>query len=416
MDFDVAIIGAGAAGVAAARRLAGLGFSVAVLEASARIGGRGWTHSVAGLALDLGCGWLHSAERNPWTTIAEAAGFAIDRRTPAWGTQYRDLGFSPSEQAAARAAMAAWHERLETAPPPSDCAADALEPGGKWNGYIQAISGFINGAELERISITDYLTYDDHATDQNWRVLAGYGTLIAASLPSPINLYLSTPVDAVALEAGGVALTTAGGTLRARAAILTASTAVLAGSAMRLPSVLDPWRHAATRLPLGRDEKLFFEILGDNFLAAETHLFGNPHDRRTGAYYIRPLDRPVVECFLGAAGAGIVADEGPAAAFAFALDQLTALLGADVRRRLRPLIASGWSRMTYIGGAYSHALPGQAAARRDLARPCEQRIFFAGEATHTYDFSTAHGAYASGLRAAEEVAAVLAPATLEAAR
>jgi monoamine oxidase len=46
------------------------------------------------MRLDLGCGWLHSADRNPWTRIAEAAGFAVDRRAPAWGRQYQDIGFS----------------------------------------------------------------------------------------------------------------------------------------------------------------------------------------------------------------------------------------------------------------------------------------------------------------------------------
>ena len=63
--------------------------------------------------------------------------------------------------------------------------------------------------------------------------------------------------------------------------------------------------------------------------------------------------------------------------------------------------------MTFVGGAYSHALPGHATARKDLALPFEQRLFFAGEATHTDDFSTAHGAYDSGLRAAEEAIAAL---------
>src|ERR671910_408898 len=101
-DVDVVIVGAGAAGAAAARRLAESGLSVMLLEATARVGGRAWTYSIADLPLDLGCGWLHSADRNPWTRIAEAGGFVVDHREPAWGVQYRDLGFSKSEQAAAR--------------------------------------------------------------------------------------------------------------------------------------------------------------------------------------------------------------------------------------------------------------------------------------------------------------------------
>ena len=101
-NADVVIVGAGAAGIAAARRLETRGLSAMMLEATSRVGGRAWTCAVAGLPLDVGCGWLHSADRNPWTRIAEAAGFAVDRRTPAWGEQYRDLGFSHAEQSAAR--------------------------------------------------------------------------------------------------------------------------------------------------------------------------------------------------------------------------------------------------------------------------------------------------------------------------
>jgi monoamine oxidase len=80
-NADIVVVGAGAAGIAAARRLATSGLSAMVLEATARIGGRAWTCDVAGLHLDLGCGWLHSADRNPWTRIAEAVGFASELST-----------------------------------------------------------------------------------------------------------------------------------------------------------------------------------------------------------------------------------------------------------------------------------------------------------------------------------------------
>jgi monoamine oxidase len=93
--------------------------------------------------------------------------------------------------------------------------------------------------------------------------------------------------------------------------------------------------------------------------------------------------------------------------FAHAVDQMVALFGSEVRRHLRPLIASNWSRTSHIGGAYSHALPGHSAARQDLAQPFDGRVFFAGEATSATDFSTAHGAHDSGVRAADEVVAAL---------
>ena len=149
-DADIVIVGAGAAGISAARRLAVSRLYSIVLEATARVGGRAWTCDVAGMRLDLGCGWLHSADRNPWTGIAEAAGLTVGRKAPAWGRQYHDIGFSQTEQAAARRAYAAWEQRIESTAPSSDCAADALEPEGEWNAYLQAISGFMNGAGLEQ--------------------------------------------------------------------------------------------------------------------------------------------------------------------------------------------------------------------------------------------------------------------------
>ena len=406
-ERDVVIVGAGAAGIAAMRRLAVSRLSSIVLEATARVGGRAWTCDVAGMRLDLGCGWLHSADRNPWTRIADAAGFAVDRRAPAWGRQYHDIGFSQTEQAAARRAYAAWEQRMELTPPKSDCAADALEPEGEWNTYLQAISSFMNGAGLEHVSVADYTAYDAASTGCNWRTPGGYGTLIAASLPHPIDLRLSTPVQSIELDGLGVELMTPAGGVRARAAILTVSTAVLARSTIRLPSGLDAWRHAATRLPLGRDEKLFLEIVGESSFAPETRVIGNPRDRRTGVYHIRPFGWPVIECFVGDEAAQMVEEMGPAAGFAHATDELAGLFGSSVRRNLHPLVASNWGRMTFVGGAYSHALPGHATARQDLALPFEQRLFFAGEATHTDDFSTAHGAYDSGVRAAEEAIVAL---------
>lgn len=406
-DPDIAIIGAGAAGIGAARRLAGSGLSTLMLEALPRPGGRAWTREAAGVPLDLGCEWLHSGDRNPWTRIAEQSGVTVDRRESAWRSQYRNLGFSPAEQAAAHDAFAAWGDRLVSAPPASDCAADALDAGGRWTAYLQALSGYISGDELERISARDYAAYDTASTHCNWRLPAGYGTLITGSLPASANLVLGTPVEAIALEGNRVALVTPAGTIRARAAILTVSTAILAGDAIALPPALDPWRDAASRLPLGRDEKLFFEIVGRNPFEPETHVIGDPHDPATGSYSIRPFGRPVIECFLGGAGARAVAEEGADAAFARATGQLVTLFGSDVRTCLRPLLASDWAGTATIGGAYSHALPGQADARTVLARPFDARLFFAGEATHPTDFSTAHGALESGIRAADEAIAAL---------
>ena len=107
-----------------------------------------------------------------------------------------------------------------------------------------------------------------------------------------------------------------------------------------LPRGLDPWRDAAARLPLGRNEKLFLEIAGDSPFVPETRVLGDPRDRGTGVDDIRPFGWPVIECFFGDQGARMFEDMGPAAGFAHAIDQLVALFGWAVSRNLRPLVAS----------------------------------------------------------------------------
>jgi len=406
-DVDIVIVGGGAAGVGAARRLAGSGLSTILLEASSRLGGRAFTQEVRGLDLDVGCGWLHSADRNAWAQIATATGIPIEQSRAAWGAQYRNLGFTLEEQAAAWKAFEAWTLRLAQSPPASDRAADALDPAGEWNAHIRAIVSFISGATLERLSAADYVAYDESSSEHNWRLRSGYGALIARSFPRGVSLGLGTPVESLVLDAQGVSIATPTGEIRARAAIFTVSTTVLAGETIRLPNELDPWREAARRLPLGLNEKLFLEIAGAAPFEAETHVTGNPRDALTASYYIRPFGLPVIECFFGGERARLLAEEGVAAGFAYALDQLSSLFGSGIRSLLRPLAGSSWTRMARVGGAYSYALPGHVSARNRLAQPFERRIYFAGEATSPGDFSTAHGAHDSGIRAANEAIADL---------
>src|SRR5947208_1911781 len=97
-EADVVIIGAGAAGVAAASRLAATPLRVLVLEARDRIGGRAWTTHAGGFPLDLGCGWLHSADENEWSTIATKLGLEIDPTPPPWTRPACQIGFPATDQ------------------------------------------------------------------------------------------------------------------------------------------------------------------------------------------------------------------------------------------------------------------------------------------------------------------------------
>src|ERR1022692_220703 len=180
-ETEVAFIGGGAAGIAAGRRLREAGIDCLLIEARPRLGGRAWTITDAsGLALDLGCGWLHSADRNPWLKVAEGQGHTIDKTAPPWTKHALPIGFSPSEQHDFSNAMDRFHERVEAAAKGPDVAAAALlAPDDRWNNLIVAVGTYISGAELKNISAHDFANYDDNGV--NWRVVDGYGATIAAA-------------------------------------------------------------------------------------------------------------------------------------------------------------------------------------------------------------------------------------------
>lgn len=400
--YDVVIVGGGAAGIAAGRRLRGTGLSFLILEGGARLGGRAWTLSGEGLHLDMGCGWLHSAERNPWAKLAEELGFAIDKTPHAWQTQLADLGFSRAEQKAAGEAWQAFEKRLREEPPASDCAADALEPGNEWNDYLDAMSGYLNGASLSALSVRDYVTYSDAASDENMRVPAGYGALIAAA-GEGLPVRLSTVATRIDRTGSPLRIETNAGTVMADAAIVTVSTHVLASGGVRFDPPLDGKAEAASEVPLGLANKAYLRLDEPGEFPPDAHLIGDPHSATTGSYYLRPLGMPAIECFFGGTGAEELEALGADGTADFALAQLAHLLGSSFRKRAHMIALSAWKEEALVGGSYSQALPGHADARSRLAEAVEERIFFAGEACSALDFSTAHGAYETGTAAAEAV-------------
>src|ERR1700675_4697987 len=139
-SVDVAIIGAGAAGLGAARALENSGLSIIVLEARDRVGGRGHTIMASpDITFDLGCGWLHSADENSFVKIAEELNFTIDPTLPPWRERAYGKAFPPADREEFIRAMNAFYDRMEKAAKQAasggrDFAAEkCLEPGNHWN-------------------------------------------------------------------------------------------------------------------------------------------------------------------------------------------------------------------------------------------------------------------------------------------
>jgi monoamine oxidase len=389
--IDLAIVGAGAAGIAAAREARKRGIEALVLEASNRIGGRTCTVRSDELALDLGATWLHSADRNPLVTLAEQLGITIDRAPTPWRNQFENLGYSREEQAESWAAMEAFAERLR-ARPSGDVAGNALEPSNEWNGFLEAMNGYLNGTSLENTSAEDFIAYWDGSDSINWRLPGGYGALLA-HLADGLNIRTGCAVRQIDWSAGSVRLTLADGAVEACRAIIAVPTNILASGDIRFSPALDDRLHAAAQLPLGRVEKLFLTSSEPESLPANAHLVGKPRSAETGSYMLRPLGRPVIEGFFGGDWLNGVGGDDLAAK---AREELGALLGSDFARQLSPVAYSDWKNHAFIRGSYSYARPREHRARAALCAPVDGPIAFGGEACSDVDYATVHGAWHSG--------------------
>ena len=405
-DVEVVVIGGGAAGIGAARRLRDAGVRALILEARGRLGGRAWTVEVGGFPVDLGCGWLHSAKRNPWTAIAEAQGRTIDRTSPPWARAASQPGLTAAEAGEMRAALWALHERADALPESEpDCSlAELLEPGGRWNAILDAVSGYYSGAELARVSARDLGRYADDGV--NWRVAEGYGATIVAHA-SGLDVAFDNAVARIDHRGRRIRIETARGIVEAEAAIVTLPSALIAADDNLFAPALSDKTRAAAGLPLGHNDKLFLSLAGAEAFEPETRAFGDPRRVDTATYQLRPFGRPMIECYFGGALAAELEKGGQGAFFDFARGELVGLFGDDFARRIAPLALHGWSSDPFARGAYSYALPGHADDRAALAAPVDGRLFFAGEACSRDDYSTAHGAYLTGIVAAEQAIVAL---------
>ncbi|MET4387142.1 monoamine oxidase [Bradyrhizobium sp. F1.4.3] len=406
-SVDVAIIGAGAAGLGAAHALHGSGLSVIVLEARNRLGGRAWTVQASPeVTFDVGCGWLHSADKNSFVTIANQLDFEVNTDLPPWRDRAFGNAFPQSQRDDFMRAMDAFYERLwEAAQKDTDePASQSLEPGNRWNPMIDAISTYINGCELKDMSTLDWDVYED--TNANWRIRLGYGALIAA-YGANCPVALSCNVTLIDHSGKRIRLETSQGTLIADKVIVTVPTNLITDEAIRFSPALPTKIDAAAGLPLGVDDKVTLALDDAEAFPKEGNLRGATMRTDMGTYHIRPFGQPCIEGFFGGSFARELEDAGEGAIAAQGIDEIAGFLGNDIRRKLKPLCESRWAHDPFARGSYSHALPGHAGDRAALAEPVDERLFFAGEATSPNFFTTAHGARDSGERAAKEVLAAI---------
>ncbi len=411
-DPDVLVIGAGCAGIAAARALAARGRSCIVLEGGSRVGGRAFTESASlGVPFDHGASWLHQADDNPLTPLARALGMTLidhdamrDRRLFAFGrladaTERHD--FTAAEDAFWTTIDAAARDGTPDRP-----ASIAAPQGGRWDSTVAHWEGAqICAAELSRMSLHDFAAT---ALDgPNLITRDGIGGLVAR-LAHGLPIRLNARVDRIRWGTRDVTAEGTFGAVTAKAAIVTASTGVLAAGAI----AFDPPLPAATQdaihaLPLGLLTKIAFradhpDAPGMPPFASLRRAVSDDGDRPM-SWISRLFGDPLMIAFCGGARAWDIAGN-PARAEAEARAEATTVFGARAAAALGRPTVTRWAEDPLFRGAYSHAVPGAQGARAVLATPlADGRLSFAGEACHPRFAATVAGAWFSGTQAAGAV-------------
>lgn len=403
-DPDTLIIGAGCAGIAAARTLLAAGRSCLVLEASQRLGGRAYTSPAPGAPFDHGATWLHQANENPLTRFI---GEHIDHDTVR--ERHLHLGdrfATPEEFAEYWRAHSAFEEAVAAAPfPPDRSVAEAAPREGRWDATIAHWLGSqINAAELDGISLEDYVTTD--LDGPNLLPREGVGGLVAR-LAEGLPVRLGHTVRHLRWGAGSVVAEGDFGALHAARAIVTVSTGVLAAGGIRFTPELPAATQAAIAgLPMGLLTKIAFRAKGtDRLVIAPFHSarrMVTPGEAPPMGWIFWPFGEDHLFGFVGGARAWELSRLGKEATEAAARADLAAMFGPRVEAVLGECLVTEWGTDPLFLGSYSHARPGHHASRAALAEPLG-RLAFAGEACHSRFAGTVAGAWLSGEAAARRV-------------
>ncbi len=420
--YDVIVVGAGLAGLTTGQSLVRAEYSVLVLEASGRIGGRAITDATTfPVPVDLGAAWIHGANTNPLTSLVDWLGFT---RVP---TSLDGEVFIGSHRLTAEEAEEFGHdyERTEAAmaESPDVAASEFLPERPDFRALIAANIGPLeSGAEIDRTSSADAAAFE---ADPDDFVREGIGTLVAR-IGRDLPVQLNSPVTAISyggeLDRGVLVATRSGQRYRGRRVVITVSTGVLSAGGITFRPELPAWKLQAIReLPMGLLNKVVFEFDGDVLAgegANEWVLYQQPDPPadvapEVMAFVIKPLGANLAIGFYGAEQARRFESLGDAAAIEYAMAALVQMYGTDVAAQIKDETTrvTRWGQNPWTLGSYSAALPGASATHETMAEPVDDLVFFAGEASGPPEYNgSLAAAYVSGLQASRAVQSSLAKA------
>ncbi len=409
--LDVIIVGAGAAGIAAARKVAAAGRRYVLLEASDHVGGRCVTDTTTfGVPFDRGAHWIYTPDLNPLTRLPPRSSLKVYQAPTSQkiriGRRFAREGEMEDFLSAEVKAMRAINDAARKA----DLPCEQVMPAdlGDWRATVEFMLGpYGCGKDLAQMSTLDLSKGAERTAAMFCR--QGLGALIAA-MAEGLQVQLSTPVKSIDYRRG-VSVETAKGTLNARAVIVTVSTNVIASGKIQFSPDL-PHRNidAFSRLSLGSYDHIVLELNGNPLgLESDDLVFEKSGDTHTAAMLANVSGTPL--CMIDVAGAfgRDLAAKGEAAMVSFAFDWLAGLYGSDVKKSIGRTAVTRWANDPWTLGAMSASVPGGQVSRQILMAPVGDAVWFAGEAAHETMWGTVGGAWDSGERAANAILAKLGP-------
>ena len=405
-ETDVAIIGAGAAGIAAARKVAAAGRRFALIEASDRIGGRCFTETRSfGVPYDRGAHWLHMPDLNPLARLTpRGSGLEVYPAPPGQKLRIARRNAREGEMEDYLAAIVRANRAIQDAArgkADMSCGQALPKDLGDWRASVEfALGPFGCGKNLDDVSAMDFARSVERDIDAFCR--QGLGALVA-KLAEGLPAQLRMPVLQMQSTRNSVEIETARGRINARAAIVTVSTGVLLADKIKFAPAL-PKRQidALARLSLGSYDHIALELANNPLqLRNDDLVFEKANGTRTAALLANVSGTPLCMIEVGGKFGAELSQSGEAAMISFATGWLVELFGADVRKAIGRTHATRWNAEPFALGAFSAAGVGGQGGRKVLMEPVRERLFFAGEAVHETLWGTAAGAWESGERAAE---------------
>jgi len=408
---DAVVVGAGAAGIAAGRRLAAAGKRFVVLEAADQVGGRCITDTKTfGVPYDRGAHWIYAADINPLAKLAMQSGFDIYQAPPGQRMRIGRRYAREGEMEDFLASLVRANTAIADAARKSDVACTQVLPKdlGEWRPTIEFVLGpYGCTKELADVSVADFSRTGER--DNSAFCRQGFGALLA-KLAGPLPLLLATPVKTVEWwSRSRIEIDTPKGQFKTEAVIITVSTNVLTGGKIKLAPDL-PKRHldAAMKLKLGSRDHVALELTGNPLgLRADELVFEKSDNRQTAAIFGNMAGSTICVIDVGGNFGRDLSAKGEAAMIDFAITWLGGLYGTDIKSAVKRRHATRWNNEPWVLGATSAAAPGAQSARKTLAEPLSNRIFLAGEATHETLWGTVNGAWESGERAGNAVVKLL---------